>query len=163
MPTGVTVEAVDWLPSGARSGLVRVRFRGPAHPPAELPVLVLDGARFASLPDPRADREAGAWRGAYVVEAAQAAAASRWALEWQDGRLTRLAPPAVEAARTPPPSSEPEPAGGEVVDRAVLAERRARPAEAAEAAPARIAPGAVRAGAGPRPGPAAGQGRPPAP
>src|SRR3954454_18685305 len=28
MPAGVTVEAVDWLPSGARSGLVRVRGRG---------------------------------------------------------------------------------------------------------------------------------------
>src|SRR5436305_1025173 len=57
MPAGVSIERVDWLPSGARSGLVRVRGRRAEGEPTELPVLALTrpGAppqRFASLPDP---------------------------------------------------------------------------------------------------------------
>jgi hypothetical protein len=148
MPAGVSVEAVDWLPSGARSGLVRVRGQRPPGPPVELPVLALarqgtPAQRFTSLPDPRADREPGAWRGAYVVDAALADAADVWELEWPGGPVTRLEKPVVEA---PAPATAPEAdAGGEVVHRAVLAERRARRAEAAEQAQARIAREALRA------------------
>src|SRR3954447_10108543 len=76
LPSGASVDAVDWLRSGTRSGLVRVRGRRPVGGGAfALPELVLDGRRFASLPDPRADRDRAGWRGAYVVDAAMAAAA----------------------------------------------------------------------------------------
>src|SRR4051794_2913403 len=139
IPTGVTVDAVDWLPSGARSGLVRVRGHRPEGEAVDLPALVLDRGgslqRFNSLPDPRGARDPGAWRGAYVVDATLAATADTWALEWPGGARTVLQRPedlrasvAVEAAE----------AGGDVVDRGVLAERRARRAEAAEQAQARI-------------------------
>src|SRR3954453_9977388 len=89
LPAGVAVDAVDWLPSGARSGLVRVRGRRVEGEPWRLPDLGLDhsdGAqRFISLPDPRADRDPAGWRGAYVVDVALASSATAWALEWADG------------------------------------------------------------------------------
>ena len=147
-PEGITVDAVDWLPSGAASGLVRVRGRTTGAVEG-LPDLVIDHAgrehRFTSLPDPRGDLEPQAWRGAYVVGAALVAAAgAQMGLEWPGG--ARLALPAV-AADVPPglPAPVEEEPGGEVVDRAVLAERRARRAEAAEQAQARIAREALRA------------------
>ena len=153
MPLGVTVDAVDWLPSGARSGLVRVRGRRPHGPDWALPALVLTPAEgsplhFTSLPDPRADRDPSGWRGAYVVEVATATSAARWELAWGKGARFAVPPPALgepeplPVVEAPPAGDEP---GGEVVDRAVLAERRARRAEAAEQAQARIAKEALRA------------------
>ena len=150
VPEGVTVDAVDWLPSGTASGLIRVRGHA-AAPLGGLPDLVIDHAgrlhRFTSLPDPRANLEPQAWRGAYVVNAELVAAAGhRMVLEWPGG--AQLALPAVNAP-SPPVAVEPAPVeeepGGEVVERAVLAERRARRAEAAEQAQARIAREALRA------------------
>src|SRR4051794_35110677 len=94
MPGAVTVDVVDWLPSGARSGLVRVRGRREGDGPWELPALVLEHPgglqRFTSLPDTRADRDPTGWRGAYVVDSALAGAATGWAVEWPDGTRVQL-------------------------------------------------------------------------
>ncbi len=123
------------------------------RPPAvsgPLPELIVEAGgetrRFVSLPDPRADRDPSAWRGAYVLDAKPAAEADRMWLEWPGQR--RLPLPAldvpqhqVHVAEAPPPL----PGDDVVVDRGVLAERRARRAEAAEQAQARISREALRA------------------
>src|SRR3954471_8891363 len=72
---GLSLEAVEWLPSGADSGLVRVRGRwGPgAARPEGLPVLCVSArgaavSRVESLPDAPSMRGNGSvWRGAYLV------------------------------------------------------------------------------------------------
>jgi hypothetical protein len=153
---GLAIEAVEWLPSGADSGLVRVRGRwteGAAREP-HLPALALRTAgqdhRFESLPDARFTREADSWRGTYLVPAALVATdpEALW-LEWPSGARAGLPaparglePPAVAASPEPEPEEDP---GGEVIDRAVLAERRARRAEAAEQNQARVAAEALKA------------------
>ncbi len=154
---GLAVETVEWLPSGAESGLVRVRGRwtdeGARQP--DLPVLALRAAgaehRFDSLPDARFSRDPGSWRGTYLVPAALVAADpdALW-LEWASG--TRAGLPVLSRGVEPPPvpgAARPEPeiedSGGEVIDRAVLAERRARRAEAAEKQQARVAAEALKA------------------
>src|SRR5436190_669597 len=66
-------------------------------------------------------------------------------LEWPGGRrlqLPALAVPANQVEQALEPVAAP---AGDVVDRAVMAERRARKAEAAEQAQARIAREALRA------------------
>ena len=147
-PEGYSVDAVDWLPSGARSGLVRVRGHRPPAVAGPLPELILETGgetrRFVSLPDPRADRDPSAWRGAYVLDAKPAAEADKMWLEWPGQR--RIPLPALDVpAHQVHVAEEPEEPGGQLVDRAVLAERRARRAEAAEQAQARIAKEAMRA------------------
>jgi hypothetical protein len=153
---GLAVETVEWLPSGAESGLVRVRGRwiDDAARQPELPVLALRAAgvenRFESLPDARFSRDPASWRGTYLVPAAVVAAdpEALW-LEWAGG--VRAGLPTLSRGVEPPPvpgrPAEPfvEDAGGEVIDRAVLAERRARRAEAAERQQARVAAEAVKA------------------
>ena len=152
---GLTVESVEWLPSGGDAGLVRVRGRW-ADPDArvpELPALCVrlgaEAQRFDSLPDARFGRDPTVWRGTYLVPAALMEVASgSLSLAWPGGREATL--PAPEAGFEPP-STLPlrpevrEPQGGEVIDRAVLAERRARRAEAAERAQARRAEEALKA------------------
>jgi len=150
---GLTLEAVEWLPSGADTGLVRVRGRwavGAAHP-LGLPMLCAQVggtvSRVDSLPDAPSTRSNGSvWRGAYLVPEA-VARAGLW-LEWASGERSALPTPAGLDERAAPLSvpepAEPEP-GGEVIDRAVMAERRARRAEAAERAQARVASEALRA------------------
>src|SRR4051812_33216639 len=154
---GLAVETVEWLPSGAESGLVRVRGRwtdeGARQP--DLPVLALRAAgaehRFDSLPDARFSRDPASWRGTYLVPAALVASDpdALW-LEWAGG--TRAGLPALSRGVEPPPvpgAARPEPevedSGGEVIDRAVLAERRARRAKAAEKQQARVAAEALKA------------------
>src|SRR5919197_4987083 len=123
---GLAVETVEWLPSGAESGLVRVRGRwideGARQP--ELPVLALraGGAehRFDSLPDARFSRDPASWRGTYLVSAALVAAEPEglW-LEWGDG--TRAGLPTLSRGIEPPPVAGPvgaavqEESGGEVI------------------------------------------------
>src|SRR5687768_16768873 len=151
---GLVVEAVEWLPSGADSGLVRVRGRwvDAARREAELPALGLrrgdDARRFDSLPDARFARDPAVWRGTYLVPAAlmDPAPDELW-VSWDSGARAALPaavsgfdPPSAPSAPEPPP--EPE---GEVIDRAVLAERRARRAEAAERAQAERAAEALKA------------------
>ena len=154
---GLAVSAVEWLPSGAESGLVRVRGRWTeehAREP-ELPVLALRVGggehRFDSLPDARFSREPDSWRGTYLVAAELVATDpdALW-LEWPSGARSGLPPlsrgvepPPVPAAPERP--EEPDEPGGQVIDRAVLAERRARRAEAAEQAQARVAAEALKA------------------
>jgi hypothetical protein len=151
---GLTVETVEWLPSGAESGLVRVRGRwtDEAARHTELPVLALraDGGehRFDSLPDARFSRDPASWRGTYLVPAALIGGEPALWLEWADGARSGLSalargiePPPVQGT----PVAEPEERGGEVIDRAVLAERRARRAEAAERHQARVAAEALKA------------------
>src|SRR3954454_9664890 len=108
---GVTVDTVDWLPSGTRTGLVRVRGRREADALWELPVLVLERAgetqRFTSLPDTR-DRDPAAWRGAYVVDVAVAAAATGWWAEWPNGSRLALARPEVPLTPAPEPPPPPD-------------------------------------------------------
>ena len=154
---GLAVTAVEWLPSGAESGLVRVRGRWTEEHAREpdLPVLALrvGGAehRFDSLPDARFSREPDSWRGTYLVPAELVATdpEALW-LEWPSGARAGLPPlsrgvepPPVPAAPERP--EEPDEPGGQVIDRAVLAERRARRAEAAEQAQARVAAEALKA------------------
>jgi hypothetical protein len=154
---GLAVSAVEWLPSGAESGLVRVRGRWTEEQAREpdLPVLVLLGGggehRFDSLPDARFSREPDSWRGTYLVAAELVATDpdALW-LEWPSGARAGLPPlsrgvepPPVPAAPERP--EEPDEPGGQVIDRAVLAERRARRAEAAEQAQARVAAEALKA------------------
>ncbi|MEA2170655.1 MAG: hypothetical protein QOF76_3955 [Solirubrobacteraceae bacterium] len=133
----LVVDSVDWLPSGASSGLIRVRGHSVSGASTVLPQLLVedgeDARQFSSLPDPRAGREPGTWRGAYVLEARPGPDA-RLALVWPDGARLEL-----------PSSWGAPPEGGEVVDRTVLAERRVRRAEASEQAQARIAQEALRA------------------
>src|SRR5215218_4598251 len=94
---GLAVETVEWLPSGAESGLVRVRGRwtDEAARRAELPVLALraGGAehRFESLPDARFSRDPSSWRGTYLVPAGLVGAEPEalW-LEWADGARSGL-------------------------------------------------------------------------
>ena len=151
---GLALESVEWLPSGADTGLLRVRGRwsAAAHP-LGLPVLCAQVggvvSRSESLPDAPSSRTDGSvWRGAYLVPESTARA-GLW-LEWASGERSALPTPAgldERAARLSviePEPREPEP-GGEVIDRAVLAERRARRAEAAEQAQARVASEALRA------------------
>jgi hypothetical protein len=151
---GLVVEAVEWLPSGADSGLVRVRGRwtDPSRRESELPALGLrrgdEARRFDSLPDARFGRDPAVWRGTYLVPSAlmDPAPDDLW-LSWGSGARAALPgpvrgfePPSTPSTPAPPP--EPE---GEVIDRAVLAERRARRAEAAERAQAERAAEALKA------------------
>src|SRR5262245_57303198 len=154
---GLAVETVEWLPSGAESGLVRVRGRwtdeGVRQP--ELPMLVLlsggEEHRFDSLPDARFSRDPSSWRGTYLVPADLVVSDpdALW-LGWPGG--TRSGLPALRRGVEPPPvpgaperPEPPEGTGGQVIDRAVLAERRARRAEAAEQHQARVAAEASKA------------------
>ena len=150
---GLTLEAVEWLPSGGDTGLVRVRGRWGAdtQAPAGLPALCARAGgeeveRFESLPD-AADREPSVWRGAYLATA-QTLGGELW-LQWESGERSSLPAPAGLEAE---PAALPEPdagavddPGGQVIDRAVMAERRARRAEASERAQARVAAEALRA------------------
>jgi hypothetical protein len=154
---GLAVETVEWLPSGAESGLVRVRGRWveeTARQP-DLPVLVLvsggEEHRFDSLPDARFSRDPATWRGTYLVPAELVVSDpdALW-LEWAGGLRSGL--PALARGVEPPPVPRapervepPEETGGQVIDRAVLAERRARRAEAAEQQQARVAAEALKA------------------
>jgi hypothetical protein len=148
---GLAVESVEWLPSGAESGLVRVRGRwvDDAARQPELPVLALRATgvehRFDSLPDARFSRDPSSWRGTYLVPAELVTVDpdALW-LEWTSGARSGLPALArgVEPRPVPGAPERPEPpeeTGGQVIDRAVLAERRARRAEANEQHQARVA------------------------
>src|SRR5215217_1289190 len=106
--------------------------RGPEGLPA-LCASVGDGvARYESLPDaPGAARGNGSvWRGAYLV--AEAIVRGGVWLEWASGERSALPVPAGLDERAAPslvvvePVEESDSAGGELIDRAVLADRRAR-------------------------------------
>ena len=150
---GLTIEAVEWLPSGSDAGLVRVRGRWTDlnRSERELPSLGLrrgaEARRFDSLPDARFGRDPAVWRATYLVPAAlmDPAPDELW-LSWESGARSGLPAPArgFEPPATPAAPPEPE-RGGEVIDRAVLAERRARRAEAAERAQAQRAAEALKA------------------
>jgi hypothetical protein len=153
---GLAVEAVEWLPSGADSGLVRVRGRwaDEAARERDLPTLVLRAGghehRFESLPDARISRDPVSWRGTYLVPAELVAddPQALWLL-WPSGARAGL-PALARGVEPPPVPAAPErpeepPAGGQVIDRAVLAERRARRAEAAEEAQSKVAVEALKA------------------
>ena len=151
---GLEIEAVEWLPSGADSGLVRVRGRWSTPSAAQpgLPELLLraDGAdhRFESLPDARFARDPMSWRGSYLVPGTLVATEPEalW-IEWPGG--VRCGLPGLARGLAAPPPAPAEPAageqGGQVIERAVLAERRARRAEAAEREQARVAAEALKA------------------
>jgi hypothetical protein len=150
---GLILEACEWLPSGAAGGLLRVRGRwsDPATLASAPPSLWIRGGghshRFDSLPDTRFARDSTVWRGTYVVPAALMAEGPEelW-LAWADG--PRVAVPDVAS---PPPvwnaavEAGCEGPGGEVIDRAVLADRRARRAEAEARNQTRLAAEALRA------------------
>jgi len=150
---GLVLEAVEWLPSGADAGLLRVRgaWSDLGRREADLPALGLrrggEVRRFESLPDARFGRDAAVWRGTYLVPAAlmDPAPHELWLL-WASGAQAALPEPAraFDPPGVPAAAAAPDP-GGEVIDRAVLAERRARRAEAAERAQARRATEALKA------------------
>src|SRR3954447_291039 len=134
---GLSIEAVEWLPSGAEADLVRVRGAwaegGSAQP--GLPALIVRAEghdhRFESLPDARFVRDPRSWRGSYLVPSALVGAEPRLAVEWPEGGRAGL--PAMTRGVQPAGDAREKPAApGVVVDREVLADRRARRAEAAE-------------------------------
>ncbi|HZH23705.1 MAG TPA: hypothetical protein VEY49_02280 [Solirubrobacteraceae bacterium] len=152
---GLTLEAVEWLPSGSDAGLVRVRGRwaDAGRREQELPRLVLrrghQTREFTSLPDARFNREPVLWRATFLVPAAlMEPAAGELALVWANGARAVLPAPerGFQPPQTVPAAAEPvEETGGEVIDRAVMAERRARRAEAAERTQAQRAADALKA------------------
>ena len=155
MLEGLALDAVEWLPSGSDAGLVRVRGRWTDlnRREADLPALALrrrgELRRFESLPDARFGRDPAVWRATYLVPAMlmEPPPDELW-LGWESG--ARAALPAPERGIEPPPSPAPATAppaerGGEVIDRAVLAEHRARRAEAAERTSAQRAAEALKA------------------
>ena len=111
---GLVVEAVEWLPSGADAGLVRVRGRWSdlARREASLPSLGIrrggELRQFESLPDARFGRDPAVWRGTFLVPAALMAdpAPELW-LSWESGARSGL--PAPERGFEPP-AAEPAPA-----------------------------------------------------
>lgn len=151
---GLTVETVEWLPSGGATGLLRVRghWTGPHSARRGLPVLVVgageETARHLSLPEPGPSAEDGAWRGAYILGVEVIEAQWSLALEGEGGAQLVLPAPAVGPASSPqlvPDAPDDGDRGGEVIEREVLAERRARRAESAEQAQAKIAAEALKA------------------
>jgi hypothetical protein len=149
---GLVLEGCEWLPSGAAGGLLRVRGRWAAAPPSdEVPSLWIRAGghshRFDSLPDTRFAREPEVWRGTYVVPAELMAERPEelW-LAWAGGARVAVpdfaSPPPVPHAAEEPGADRP---GGEVIDRAVLADRRARRAEAEARKQGRLAAEALRA------------------
>ena len=154
---GLAVTAVEWLPSGAESGLIRVRGRWTDEHATEpdLPVLALRAAerrppvRLAARRPLLARAEHVARHLPRAAELVETDPEALW-LEWPSGARAGLPalsrgvePPRVPAAPERP--EEPDEPGGQVIDRAVLAERRARRAEAAEEAQARVAAEALKA------------------
>jgi hypothetical protein len=151
-PTGsppVWVDHVEWLPTDGESGLLRVRgrFGGPAPPTGQPSLVAMSGEERRAL-EPLPERlppEPPVWRAAFVAPAGLLVPAPEglW-LEWPGG--PRAAVP-VPAGIQPPPERTVgrDSPGGELVDRAVLAERRARRAEAAEQEQGRIAAEALKA------------------
>src|SRR5438552_3539404 len=137
---GLRIDAVEVLPTDLRSVLLRVAgaWEGPPPKHLEAPVLVLRTAatvhRIDALPQTsgaaaRAAPEIQPFRAAYSVPDALAPLLDE-GVELDLGPLTVRIPapkPPVEDAE----ADEPE---GTVVDRAVLAERRARRAELADEA-----------------------------
>ena len=106
---GLAIEAVEWLPSGSDSGLVRVRGRwsDAARRESELPALVVrreeEARRFESLPDARFGREATVWRATYLVPAAlMEPLPDELSLSWESG--ARAALPAPSRGFEPPQS-----------------------------------------------------------
>jgi len=150
---GLALESVEWLPSGADSGLVRVRGRwiDMSRHQRDLPALGLrrggEARRFESLPDARFGRDPAVWRATYLVPAAlmDPEPEELW-LSWESGARAGLPAPArgFEPPATPVVPAVPEPQG-DLIDRGVLAERRARRAEAAERAQAERAAAALKA------------------
>ena len=131
----------------------RGRWSDPGRREADLPALGLrrggEARRFESLPDARFGRDPAVWRATYLVPAAlmDPPPDELW-LSWESGARSGL--PALERGIEPPPteaSPRPEPTepAGEVIDRAVLAEYRARRAEAAERTQAQRAAEALKA------------------
>jgi hypothetical protein len=149
---GLTLEAVEWLPSGADTGLCACAGGGRRRAaPARLPVLCaqVGGAvsrvtRCRTRRARRTQRASGA--GAYLCRRRSRAracgssgrAAERSALPTRPGSTSGQRAWACRRRWRPEP-------GGEVIDRAVLAERARPPAEAAEQAQARVASEALRA------------------
>jgi hypothetical protein len=148
---GLVVEGCEWLPSGADSGLLRVRGRWASPPPGgEVPSLWLRAGghprRFDSLPDTRFARDPSVWRGTYVVPATLMEGPEELWLAWDDGARVAVpdfaSPPPVPHAAEEAGATGP---GGEVIDSAVLADRRARRAEAEARKQGRLAAEALRA------------------
>ena len=108
---GLLVEAVEWLPSGADAGLVRVRGRW-AEPRAARPRCprwacgaAVRLRQFESLPDARFGRDPAVWRGTYLVPAGLMAdpGPELW-LSWASGARSGL--PAPDRGFEPPAAPE---------------------------------------------------------
>ena len=104
---GLSVEAVEWLPSGSDAGLIRVRGRWTdvERRESDLPALGVrrgeELRRFESLPDARFGRDPAVWRATYLVPAAlmEPAPDELW-LSWEERRAVG---PARPGARLPAP------------------------------------------------------------
>src|SRR5690348_14405526 len=100
----LVVEAVEWLPSAADAGLLRVRGRRPDPSLAgtALPELCIGARRFRSLPDARFGRDPYVWRAGFLVPPdLLAAGAEPPRLAWPGGEETPLPRPELPVARTP--------------------------------------------------------------
>src|SRR4051794_19631602 len=137
------IELVDVVPFGGRA-LVRVagRWRGGGPDPDEAPILIIDDGlrahRFGALPGPAA-QQPEPWRVAFAVPSVLVEIPEASFSLQAGGTVMRLARPAPTAPGSPA-GARPRPASQPgMVDRAVLAERRARRAELAEEEQARRA------------------------
>src|SRR5438034_3198461 len=151
---GLRIDAVEVLPTDMRAVLLRVAgaWEGPRPPRLQAPVLVLrEGGRehrIEALPETsgaaaRAAPEPQAFRAAFSVPDGLAPLLEAEAAELDLGPVTvRLPSPTA-----PGEEAEADEEEGTVVDRAVLAERRARRAELAEEANAQRAGEAEQASA----------------
>jgi hypothetical protein len=143
-PSGLRVERVDLVSTELGVVLVRVSGRWEGGPSPDAPVLLVGERRFDALPETSGAAE----RAASGADAFRATFSVAEELRPALGAGVRLAVGEVEvelpAARDTETGTA-EPAGATVVDRAVLAERRARRAELAEETIARRAEEAERA------------------
>jgi hypothetical protein len=136
-PVGLRVERVDLVPTDLGTVIVRVAGRWEGDPVPAVPVLHAADRRFDALPESssaaaRAAPGAGAFRAAFSVPE-ELRPSLLGALRLTVGE-TEVALPAANEIE-----GDPSGAPGIVVDRAVLAERRARRAELAEEEVARRA------------------------
>jgi hypothetical protein len=142
-PSGLRVERVDLVSTDLGVVLVRISGRWEGGPSRDAPVLLVGERRFDALPETSGAAE----RAASGADAFRATFSVAEELRPALGAGARLAVGDVEVELPVARDTETgaaEPAGATVVDRAVLAERRARRAELAEETSARRAEEAER-------------------
>ncbi|MBA2515204.1 MAG: hypothetical protein H0V26_12915, partial [Solirubrobacterales bacterium] len=104
--SGLKIDAVEWLPSGGATGLLRIRGTRTNHDPSSLPVLVVgtgqETKRHMSLPEPGPRSDGEGWRGAYILRAELIEAGAALALELEGDVLVGVHTPSVPSVGVRP-------------------------------------------------------------